>query len=285
MEKVTCIVPAYNEAERIDYILNFLSSYQRIDEVIVVNDGSTDNTKSVVESLIENNSKFKFINKINNEGKGAAIKDGLTEASGDIIIISDADIFRIDNNCFDVLIDNLNNNVRMVVLDTSFIRRFPLSITGMTRLWSGQRSFYKEDLSKLDWDKAYGYALESSLNDQYISKSLKCKYVFAFGADSALQFEKKGSGFEGVAFYLKISSEIFSRYGVLRLLWQRINSPINAISFAYFVKYPKWIRIVLSPFTLSMESIYGVFICIYSNILYLIARTKRKEPKIHANSD
>lgn len=270
--KVSCIVPAHNESSRIEYILHFLSSYSRIDEVVVVNDGSSDDTAKVIEQFINEfgQAKFKFLNKKKNEGKGAAIKDGLDLVTGEIVIMSDADIFRINNKCFDVLIDNLDNQTRMVVLDTSFIRKFVLSITGMTRLWSGQRSFFTKELRQIDWDKAKGYALESSINDQYISNNWRSKYVFAFGAESALQFEKKGGSKNGTAFYVQITKEIFGNYSVSRLVWHRINSPINAIRFAYFLYLPPLMRVLLAPLTLSAESIYGFYLSIFVNIAYLL---------------
>lgn len=59
-------------------------------EIIVVDDGSTDGTREVLKNLLTND--FKIIFQTVNQGKGAAIRRGFTEASGDFIIIQDADL-------------------------------------------------------------------------------------------------------------------------------------------------------------------------------------------------
>lgn len=269
--KVSCIIPAYNEAQRITYILEFLLSYSRIDEVVVVDDGSSDSTAKVVQDFIDQHRcspRYKLIINSKNQGKGRAVAVGLTQAKGDVIVFCDADIFSIDASCFDKLIQNLSPQNRMVVLDTSFIRRFPLSITGMVRLWSGQRACYRSDLLQLDWTMAGNYALESWLNAQYLNQNWGALYVFAYGADSVLQFEKQPKG-KGLDFYMRINKEIFGRFSVGQLLWQRLNSPIQQISFAYFVRSPVWVRIALAPLTLSIESIHGFWLCIAANLYYL----------------
>ena len=91
---VSVIIPAYNAADkirqtlvRVESILNRNGDY----EIIVVDDGSTDETKSVVKTYTESHLKVKLASYPQNVGKGYALRKGTTEASKDTIIFLDSD--------------------------------------------------------------------------------------------------------------------------------------------------------------------------------------------------
>jgi len=93
--KVSIIIPAYNESETILILLKRILrlSIQKIQkEIIVVNDGSTDDTLEKIVEFSRNKKNIIIINKKKNAGKGFAIKVGLEKASGDILLIQDADL-------------------------------------------------------------------------------------------------------------------------------------------------------------------------------------------------
>lgn len=96
--KLSIIIPVYNE-ER--FILQLLNSVLSVDldgsvekEIIIVDDGSVDKGVHLVKEFMlkENGASIKTIFKAQNEGKGSAIKDGLSLATGDYCIIQDADL-------------------------------------------------------------------------------------------------------------------------------------------------------------------------------------------------
>jgi len=90
--KLTVIVPSYNEAKTLPRILRrILDVPLEIDkEVLVVDDGSEDSTQAVLEPM--NHPAVKVLMHRRNRGKGAAVRTALCEATGDIILIQDADL-------------------------------------------------------------------------------------------------------------------------------------------------------------------------------------------------
>lgn len=85
-KKISIILPARNEARSLDTLLPQILKIDDIDEVIVVNDASTDDTVAICQKY-----HVKMVNHIYQKGNGAAIKSGAREASGDILVFMDAD--------------------------------------------------------------------------------------------------------------------------------------------------------------------------------------------------
>lgn len=88
------IIPAYNEADKIISSLNKVVGYMRTFasfEVVVVDDGSSDNTASLVEEFIKNNPEVRLV-KNPHKGKGPTVLTGFREAAGDLIYMCDADL-------------------------------------------------------------------------------------------------------------------------------------------------------------------------------------------------
>ena len=83
-------MPVYNERGNLVEILNRVQAVPIEKEIIIVDDGSTDGTRQILRDIKGQN--VKVILHERNQGKGAAIKTGLTEATGDIVIIQDGDL-------------------------------------------------------------------------------------------------------------------------------------------------------------------------------------------------
>lgn len=92
---LSVVIPAYNESKRITKTLKSIDSYMRgVDydyEIVVVNDGSKDNTSEVVNGLLSEIKNLRFIDNEKNKGKGGVVRQGMLEAKGDIRLFTDAD--------------------------------------------------------------------------------------------------------------------------------------------------------------------------------------------------
>ena len=92
--KISLVIPAYNEAAIIENTiksaLSFLGRYCSDYELIISDDGSTDKTKKIAESIV--NPHLRVVGHFPNRGKGSAVREGILAAVGDIVIYTDADL-------------------------------------------------------------------------------------------------------------------------------------------------------------------------------------------------
>lgn len=95
MDKLSVIIPSYNEDKRIaktlEAVSDFLKKQPYSYEILVINDGSKDNTAGVVEKLEADIPNLRLINNTDNHGKGWVTKQGMLEAAGDVRVFMDAD--------------------------------------------------------------------------------------------------------------------------------------------------------------------------------------------------
>ncbi len=88
--RISILIPVYNEAETIKEIVRRVESIPGVSEIIIVDDASTDGTeKALAEIEVDGLQIFRHEH---NQGKGAAVRTGLSRVSGDIVVIQDADL-------------------------------------------------------------------------------------------------------------------------------------------------------------------------------------------------
>jgi glycosyltransferase involved in cell wall biosynthesis len=126
LKKLSIVIPAYNEGPTIHLILEKIDSVQLIQElqkeIIVVDDCSTDDTVAKLKAYCESHAhqEIQVVQHDKNKGKGAALHTGIKQATGDIVIVQDADL-EYDPQEYNILIKPILDNFADVVYGSRFI--------------------------------------------------------------------------------------------------------------------------------------------------------------------
>lgn len=126
--KLSIVIPVYNEESTIAEVIRrvvdvHLDGIEK--EIIVVNDGSTDNSREVINQANQDHQDVMLIHhSLINLGKGAAVRYGFEMASGDIIIIQDADL-ELDPNEYHLLLQPILDQRAVVVYGSRFLKPNP----------------------------------------------------------------------------------------------------------------------------------------------------------------
>jgi len=124
--KLSIVIPAYNEGSTIHHILNKVQQVVLLNdigkEVIIINDCSTDHTEEAIQSYISSHQDLSitYFKHTVNQGKGAAIRTGIGKATGDWVIIQDADL-EYDPEEYNILLKPFLANVADVVYGSRFM--------------------------------------------------------------------------------------------------------------------------------------------------------------------
>lgn len=162
--KISAVIPAYNEEKTIAGVLKALINSPLIDEVICINDGSTDNTQAEIERLDE---KATIINLEQNRGKGYALAKGIQKANGEKILLLDADLTNLDERHIKKILQPALNKKAEVVLGLPKAGTLLKTFAKTT----GQRVYNRKDLLPLLKEmESSKYGIEVLLNHRLKNK-------------------------------------------------------------------------------------------------------------------
>jgi len=117
--KISVVIPVYNEINTIHEIIRRVQAEKIADEILVVDDGSTDGTVQALE-LYHGNGLIRSILHEQNQGKGAAIHTGIQHACGDVLIIQDADL-EYNPRDYPALLEPIHEGIAEVVYGSRFL--------------------------------------------------------------------------------------------------------------------------------------------------------------------
>ena len=107
--EISILIPAFNESKNLDELINTIennfinSKYNNKYEIIIINDGSTDDTTDTCKNIIKTKKNLKVINLKENYGKAHALDMGIQNAKGDIIATLDADLQYSPTNLIEMI--------------------------------------------------------------------------------------------------------------------------------------------------------------------------------------
>lgn len=171
---ISCIIPVYNEAERVGKVLDAVVGHELINEIVVINDGSTDESEPVLQKW----TGIKLISYAKNQGKSHAIMVGLKEATNDFVLMIDSDLVGLDKRNITELVEPVLQNKADVSMSLRKNSLLVYKLFGLDFV-SGERCFRKqmivESIDKLD--HIPGFALETLLNQIIVAKKLRLRVV------------------------------------------------------------------------------------------------------------
>lgn len=187
--KVSCLIPCYNERERIARVLNIIVSTKYIQQVICVDDGSTDGTAEYIE---RNWPTVEVIRLLHNQGKTKAIKQGLQYVEYATLLMMDADLQGLQKEELEAALDAYKecHEVDMVILrrinSPWFVKWYRSDV-----LLSGERILQTADLKQILKQRLKCYQLEVAIN-RYMLRHKKVVRWMPWSAMNTYKVDKLG---------------------------------------------------------------------------------------------
>ena len=187
--KVAAVIPAYNEESRIAAVLHTLIGSAAVDEVLVIDDGSTDGTAAAARAV----PGIQVVSLPQNRGKGGAMRAGATRTQADVLLFFDADLVGLTpRHVQDLLAPVCGGEATMSMgifrggrLWTDMAQFFAPAITG-------QRAIRRDVFLRIPDLESVGYGIELAINDYVYGQGLVRKDVTLRGVTHPMKEEKLG---------------------------------------------------------------------------------------------
>lgn len=205
--KASIIICTYNEDKTIADVVTACCKLNPDSEIIVVDDGSTDNTQNILNELTEAYSfRYEILEK--NTGKSWAMARGVEISGNDIILFFDADVSNITKEHFDELLRPVIENSADMVLGQPSDTLIDYRINPF-KVLTGERAMLKSDLIPiLDDIRDIRFGVETFLNLYYQANGKRIKYVLMKGLKHPSTYEKTGSFSSATKKYISEGNEI-----------------------------------------------------------------------------
>jgi len=212
-KKVAAIVPAYNEADRIGGVLGVLTSYGKFSEIIVVDDGSRDETAQTAAKF-----PVRVILHDRNRGKAQSLESGVRAADTPYVFFCDADMTGLTTGMLDEILEPvLKGETEMMVAMHNRPIYYLSFLLSIIPLLGGQRALTRDLWDRIPAEYKKGFMIEAALNfyAQYWGKGYQYKVMEGLGQ---VIKEKKYGLRQGLVSRFKMQLEIFEIYARLQLL-------------------------------------------------------------------
>ncbi|GAA4470164.1 glycosyltransferase [Nibrella saemangeumensis] len=207
--KVSCLIPFYNEGERVFDVLDVVTKVQQIDKIICIDDGSEDTAYRDIQKKYPD---VEVLRLAQNGGKTAAIKAGLENVDTDFVLLMDADLQNVDRR---ELVKAIRAVQRYPFVDMVILRRvyadWFVKFNRGDILLSGERIIRTSDLRAVLEQPVEGFQLEMAINE-YMQEQSKMVRWFPWSATNTYKMEKRGP-VEGFIHDFKMYAHILQYVG------------------------------------------------------------------------
>lgn len=187
--QVSCVIPFFNEGERLLSVLQVLMQIPEITQVICIDDGSKDKTSKYIKEIWP---EIVLISLPENEGKSSAIKYALSSIQSEYVLLMDADLRFLNDK-------EIRQAIAIVqeysFIDMLILRRIKapwfFKIDRRDVLFSGERILRKGDLQQVMQHKILGYQLEIAINKYMLQQKKKVRWM-AWSASNTPKVKKWG---------------------------------------------------------------------------------------------
>ena len=189
MKQIAVIIPAFNEADRIAIVLRAVKGASHISEIIVVSDGSTDNTVAEASKI----PGVKVIEMVKNVGKGGAMAAGVAATTAQIVAFVDADLVGLKAEHVDqIILPLLKDECDMCfgVFRGGKIRSN--AAMAVTPWLSGQRAMKRELFEAIPYVGELRFGVEAAITNIARKKKSRVKRVVLRGVSNCYKEEKMG---------------------------------------------------------------------------------------------
>ncbi|MCD6564642.1 MAG: glycosyltransferase family 2 protein [Bacteroidales bacterium] len=206
-KKVSAIICVYNEETTICNVIKSVSKTTLINEIIIVNDGSTDKTDEILKDL-KKQFPFRYIVLQENKGKGYAMATGVENAQGEIIVFVDADLSNLSENHINKLIEPLlHDNADMVL---GFPSKALISYKiNLYRNFTGERALFKKEIKPIIGKIRYSqYGVEWLINHHYKDNKKRVVKIYLQDLYHPSKYAKNDS-------FLKATKELLIQHKII----------------------------------------------------------------------
>jgi glycosyltransferase involved in cell wall biosynthesis len=189
MDDLTIIICTFNEEKTICNVVKAIRLYNKRSEIIVVDDGSQDNTELLLQNL-NKTIRFNYIKLPENRGKSYAMSIGIENATNDILLFFDADSIGIRKEHFHDMLLPIRENKADMVLGHTAATFINIKLTPF-KAFTGERVLFKKDiLPILDEIRNTRFGIETYINLYFQTHGKRISYVFLEGLKTLNKYKK-----------------------------------------------------------------------------------------------